>query len=403
MVTLLLVLIYISFISLGLPDGLFGAAWPILRGEINLPQEMGGIYSAVVSSATIVSSLFASRIIAKLGTGKVLVISVFITSVSLLVFPLNVGKIIPVYAYMCIAGFVLGIGAGAVDSALNNYVALHFKALHMNFLHCFWGVGCMISPLVLSGYLTRGGSWQATYYTIGIMQLVLAVILIFSLPLWKKVPQKINTEDLPETVHLTNRETLKLPLIKTSALAFLCYCGYENSMILWISSYSNEIDRFSVTDAAILASIFFAGITGGRLISGFLSIKIGMKNLARYGCIIALLGMVIILLPLDKTLMWIGVVMVGGGAGPFYPALMYRTPESFGAAASQSAIGLQMAFAYTGSTLVPVILGILPLKLFPVFELILIILTLVLSESLNYRKKQMQNRGGEAPAGKSRG
>jgi fucose permease len=396
MVTLLLVLIYFAFISLGLPDGLFGAAWPIVRGEINLPQEMGGIYSAVVSSATIISSLFASRLITKLGTGKVLVISVFTTSISLLIFPINVVKIIPVYAYMCIAGFVLGLGAGAVDAALNNYVALHFKALHMSFLHCFWGVGCMISPLVLSRYITNGGSWQMTYYTIGIMQFVLAVILIFSIPLWSKVPLKRDMALSGETVHLTNRETLKLPLIKTSALAFFFYCGYENSMILWISSYVNEIDRLSVSDAAIFSSIFFAGITGGRLLSGFLSVKVGMKNLARYGCVIALLGMIIILLPFGKTLTGIGVAMIGTGAGPFYPALMYRTPESFGTAASQSAIGLQMAFAYTGSTLVPVILGVLPLKLFPIFELALIITTFALSESLNFRKKQMAGKPPQA-------
>jgi fucose permease len=392
MVTLLLVLIYIAFVSLGLPDGLFGAAWPIVREQISLPQEMGGIYSAVVSSATIISSLMASRLIAKLGTGKVLVISVFITAVSLLVFPLNVSAIMPVYVYMCIAGFVLGLGAGAVDAALNNYVALHFAARHMSFLHCFWGLGCMVSPIVLSVYLTNGGSWQGTYYTIGIAQFVLAVVLIFSVPMWTKVPIKAEAAGSGETVHLTNRETLRLPLIKTSALAFFCYCGYEASMILWISSYVNEIDKLTAPIAALFASIFFFGITGGRLISGFLSVKVGMKNLARYGCVLALLGMIVILLPLDETLTGVGIAMVGTGAGPFYPAMMYRTPESFGAAASQSAIGLQMACAYTGSTLVPVLLGVLPLEIFPLCELVLIIATFALSESLNLRKRAIQNR-----------
>ncbi|MDR0991516.1 MAG: MFS transporter [Ruminococcus sp.] len=388
MVTILLVLIYLAFISLGLPDGLFGAAWPIVREGINLPQEMGGIYAAIMSIATIISSLFASRLIAKLGTGKVLVISVFITSASLLIFPLNVGAFIPVYPYMCVAGFVLGLGAGAVDAALNNYVALHFKAMHMSFLHCFWGLGCMISPMVLSVYLTHGGTWQGTYYTIGIAQAVLAVVLIFSIPMWAKVPVKPEALREGETVHLTNRETLKLPLIKTSALAFFCYCGYENAMILWVSSYANEVDHLSVEIAALFASIFFAGITGGRFISGILSVRIGMKNLARYGCIIAFIGMLIVFLPFGKVISGIGVVMVGAGAGPFYPALMYRTPESFGAAASQSAIGLQMACAYTGSTLVPAFLGTLPLEIFPICELILIALTFILSESLNYRKKK---------------
>jgi fucose permease len=388
MVTILLVLIYLAFISLGLPDGLFGAAWPIVREGINLPQEMGGIYAALMSMATIISSLFASRLIAKLGTGKVLVISVFITSGSLLLFPLNVGAFIPVYPYMCVAGFVLGLGAGAVDAALNNYVALHFKAIHMNFLHCFWGLGCMISPAVLSVYLTHGGTWQGTYYTIGIAQAVLAIVLIFSIPMWSKVPIKPEAQKGGETLHLTNRETLKLPLIKTSALAFFCYCGYENAMILWVASYANEVDGLSVEIAALFSSIFFMGITGGRFISGLLSSKVGVKNLARYGCIIAFVGMVIVFLPFGKIISGIGVVLVGAGAGPFYPALMYRTPESFGAAASQSAIGLQMACAYTGSTLVPAFLGTLPLEIFPACELVLIALTFILSESLNYRKKK---------------
>jgi fucose permease len=390
MITILLVLIYLAFISLGLPDGLFGAAWPIIRGDINLPQEMGGIYAAVVSSATIISSLAASRLIAKLGTGKVLVLSVFITAASLLLFPLDVSSFMHTYVYMCIAGFILGLGGGAVDAALNNYVALHFKAKHMSFLHCFWGIGCMLSPIILSVYLTNGGSWERTYYTIGIAQSALAVILIFSVPMWAKVPVKPEVSDGENTekVHLTNRETLKLPLIKTSALAFFCYCGYESSMIMWISSYVIEIDSLDAPTAAFFASLFFMGITGGRLLSGFLSVRVGMKNLARFGCVLALIGMFIIFLPGGKILTGIAVAAVGAGAGPFYPALMYRTPESFGTAASGSAIGIQMACAYTGSTLVPLFFGILPLGIFPVCELVLITLTFALSESLNYRKKR---------------
>jgi fucose permease len=289
---------------------------------------------------------------------------------------------------MCIVGFILGWGAGAVDAALNNYVALHFKASHMNFLHCFWGVGCLISPLLLSVYLTYGGSWQKTYYTIGIAQLVLAVILLFSVPLWSKVPPKPGAEQGAVSRHLTNRETLKLPLIKTSVLAFFCYCGYESAMILWIASYVNEVDHFSVKLAAIFSSLFFIGITASRFISGVLSEKLGMKRLARYGCVAALAGIIMIILPLNEALTGVGVVLVGMGAGPFYPAMMYRTPESFGAAASQSAIGLQMACAYTGSTLLPPLIGLLPLKFFPVCVLFLIICTFVLSESLNYRKKK---------------
>jgi fucose permease len=289
---------------------------------------------------------------------------------------------------MCIDGFILGLGAGAVDAALNNYVALHFKASHMSFLHCFWGMGCMISPIVLTLYLTAGGSWQDTYYTIGIAQLVLAVILIFSVPMWGKVPVKPEAQTDEHLPHLSNRETLKLPFIKTSVLAFFCYCGYENSMILWISSYSNEVDKLSVEVSALFASIFFAGITGGRFISGLLSEKLGMKRLMRYGCVTALAGIILVALPLPVIPSGIGVVMVGTGAGPFYPGMMYRTPESFGVAGSQSAIGLQMACAYTGSTLVPPILGALPLKLFPLCILVLVIATFILAENLNHRKKK---------------
>jgi fucose permease len=246
----------------------------------------------------------------------------------------------------------------------------------------------MVSPIVLSLYLTGGGSWQQTYYFIGFAQLALAITLIFSIPLWSKIPIK------PEALHdegakkLTNTETLKLPLIKTSVLAFLCYCGYEAAMILWSPSYINEIDGRSAEVAAFFSSLFFMGITGGRLISGFLSEKIGMKNLARYGCIMAIAGIIIVILPAGEFVTGVGVAMVGAGAGPFYPAMMYRTPESFGVAASQSAIGLQMAFAYTGSTLLPPLIGLLPLKLFPVCVLVLTILTFALSESLNFRKSR---------------
>jgi fucose permease len=381
------VLIYIAFTSLGLPDGLFGAAWPIVREQIGVNTEMGGIYAAVVSSATIFSSLLTNRLVAKLGTGRVLVLSVFITSVSLFIFPLSPSFIHP-YVYMCIDGFILGLGAGAVDAALNNYVALHFKARHMSFLHCFWGLGCMISPIVLTIYLTHGGSWEQTYYTIGITQFVFAVILLFSIPMWGKVPVKPEAMGDSSAPHLSNRETLRLPFIKSSVLAFFCYCGYENSMILWISSYSNEVDKLSVEVSALFASIFFGGITFGRFVSGILSEKIGMKRLVRYGCIMALAGIVIVILPLGDLPSGVGVALVGAGAGPFYPGMIYRTPESFGVAGSQSAIGLQMACAYTGSTFVPLILGAMPLVLFPVFILVLIVATFVLSESLNFRKKK---------------
>jgi fucose permease len=246
----------------------------------------------------------------------------------------------------------------------------------------------MISPIVLTLYLTGGGSWQQTYYTIGTAQLVLAVVLIFSIPLWAKVPVSKEHDTGIKTERLTNMQTLKLPLIKTSVLAFLCYCGYEAAMILWIPSYINEVDGRSVETAAFFSSLFFMGITGGRLISGFLSEKLGMKNLQRFGCIIAIAGIIIVILPFGEILTGVGVVMVGAGAGPFYPAMMFRTPESFGQAASQSAIGLQMAFAYTGSTLLPPLIGLLPLKFFPYCVLALTVITFVLSESLNCRKRK---------------
>jgi fucose permease len=388
MVVILLVLIYIAFVSLGLPDGLFGAAWPIIRNEVALSQEMGGIYSMVTSAATILSSLLATRIIHKLGTGKVLVISVFITSISLLIFPLNLAGFSQPYVYMCIVGFILGLGAGCVDAGLNNYVALHFKASHMSFLHCFWGVGCMVSPIALSLYLTNGGSWQQTYFTIGFAQLALAIILIFSVPMWAKVPVKPEALHDDNTVKLTNSQTLKLPLIKTSVIAFLCYCGYEAAMILWVPSYVIEVDGRTAEVGAFFSSLFFMGITGGRFVSGLLSEKVGMKNLARYGCVAAILGIITVILPFGEILTGIGVALVGAGAGPFYPAMMYRTPESFGVAASQSAIGLQMAFAYTGSTLLPPLIGLLPLEYFPYCVLALALLTFVLSESLNFRKRK---------------
>ena len=378
--SLLLAIIYVAFISLGLPDALLGSAWPSMHGQLNVPVSYAGIVSMIISGGTIISSLLSDRMTKRLGTGKVTAISVALTAVSLLGFSLSRS-----FLLLCVIALPYGLGAGAVDAALNNYVALHYKARHMSWLHCFWGVGATIGPYIMGACLTGGLQWFNGYRIIGIFQVVLTGILLFSLPLWKTTKAEAGDEQNKE--HMGMLQLLKLPGVKEVLIAFFCYCALEQTTGLWGASYMVMERGMSAEVAAKWASLFYLGITIGRFISGFIAMKLSDKAMIRLGQGIIAVGILLLILPFGNLIMCIGLVMIGLGCAPIYPSIIHETPSNFGAGLSQALIGMQMAFAYMGSTLMPPIFGALAgitsIKLYPFYLLIITVLMVWMVEKLN--------------------
>lgn len=381
MYSLLLAVIYISFISLGLPDSLLGSAWPFMHAEMAVPVSYAGIVSMTISGGTIISSLFSDKLTKKMGTGLVTAVSVLLTVAALFGFSIS-GE----FWMLCIWAVPYGLGAGAVDAALNNYVALYYASRHMNWLHCFWGVGAAISPYIMSYFLTNGTGWGSGYRTIFIIQIVLSAILFISLPLWKK-NNKLSAEK-------NNAPALKLPQIlrikgvKYVLFAFFGYCALESTTGLWACSYLVMNRGISSETAAKYASFFYLGITFGRFLCGFISNKIGDKKMIRIGIAVTLAGIAAVWLPLNNN--WVclyGLIIIGVGCAPVYPAVIHATPNNFGAENSQAVIGIQMACAYMGSTFMPPVFGLIAnhvsVSWFPVFLLVFLILLLIMTEMLN--------------------
>lgn len=381
MISILLVVIYIAFISLGLPDSVLGSAWPSMYGELNVAVSYAGIISMVIAGGTIVSSLFSDRIIRKLGTGLVTTISVAMTAVALMGFSFSDS-----FWQLCLWGIPYGLGAGSVDAALNNFVALHYKSRHMSWLHCFWGIGATAGPIIMGQFLINGLSWNSGYQTIGIIQLILVFGLIISLPLWK-TKQEEKKEETVEAKSLSIKQTIKLPGAKAILVAFLCYCAIESTAGLWASSYMVLYKGINPQTAAKWASLFYLGITIGRLISGFITDKLGDRNMVRLGQVFAVIGIVVMVLPLSNTATLAGLILLGLGCAPIYPSLLHATPDHFGADKSQSIMGLQMACAYVGSTFMPPIFGflagVISIKLYPFYIMIFIVLMVVMVERMN--------------------
>ena len=381
MFSLLLVIIYISFISLGLPDSILGSAWPLMYGELNVPISYAGIISMIISFCTIISSLMSDKLIRKLGTGLVTAISVGMTAVALMGFSVSNSFIL-----LCIIAVPYGLGAGSVDAALNNYVALHYESKHMSWLHCFWGIGATLGPYIMGLCLTNNLTWNDGYRVISLIQITLTIILIISLPMWKK-NEKEASEQVTEQHSFRLIDLLKLPKAKPLLIAFFCYSAFEALAGLWASSYMVLYRGISESTAASWASLFYLGITAGRLISGFLATRLNDKNLVRCGQAILFIGCIILILPLGNIAVLIGLILVGVGCGPIYPSLLHETPVNFGADISQSIMGMQMACAYTGSTFVPPLFGILAehvsIAFYPFIILAILILQVVLVERVN--------------------
>ncbi|WP_102050610.1 MFS transporter [Pygmaiobacter massiliensis] len=377
--TILLVLIYLAFIGLGLPDSLLGAAWPQLRIDIGAPLSGAGMVSMIVTAGTIVSSLVSARVIRRFGTGKVTAISTALTAAALLGYAFA-----PAYWWLCIMAIPLGLGAGAVDAALNNFVALHYKAHHMSWLHCFWGLGATAGPILLSVFLARPQGWRTGIRSIGLLQLALVAVLTFSLPLWRKVTEKKEIGSAATSEPVSNREALRLRGLPAALLTFFCYCGAELGCGLWASSFLVASRGVAPAQAAGWVSLYYAGITAGRFFSGFAMHRLTCPAMIRLGGLTSLAGCVMLVLPLPTVFSAVALVLIGLGCAPVYPCMIHETPARFGEANSQTAMGLQMATAYCGSTLMPPLLGLLAqlvsVTVFPWFLMVLFGLMLVASE-----------------------
>lgn len=380
MASILLAVIYAAFISLGLPDSILGSAWPSMYGELHVSVSYAGIISMIISGGTILSSLFSDKLIRKFGTGKVTAVSVAMTAAALLGFSFSHS-----FWMLCLLGIPYGLGAGSVDAALNNFVALHYKSRHMSWLHCFWGIGATAGPYIMGLCLTHGLKWNSGFQIIGIAQVVLVFFLFMSLPLWKAKQQAAAQTHKAQSIRL--KDTIRLPGAKAILTAFFCYCALETTTGLWASSYMVLYKGIDAKTAAAWASLFYLGITAGRFISGFVTDKLGDKTMVRIGQSIACVGSLLLLVPIGNIVTLIGLLLVGLGCAPVFPSLLHETPGNFGKEYSQSIMGMQMASAYVGSTFMPPLFGLIAehinIGLYPVYLLLFVVLMFVMVERMN--------------------
>ena len=391
MVNLLLAVIYIAFISLGLPDALLGAAWPTMSQDLGAPVSWAGGISMTISAGTIVSALLSDRLTLRFGAGRVTAVSVGMTAAALIGF-----SFAPNYWTLIALAIPYGLGAGGVDAALNNYVAVHYESRHMSWLHCMWGVGTLIGPYVMSCALSGGQGWPWGYRYIGLLQIVLTVMLIFALPLWKtrKGAPAVQTdggESGEPRKPLGLRGVLAISGAKEIMVMFLCYCAIETTSMLWASSYmvlGMDIDKVT---AARWASLFCIGITVGRALSGFMTMRFSDPVMIRIGQALIALGVALMLVPLPNHMgVLVGLVVIGLGCAPIYPCVIHSTPTYFGEENSQAIVGVQMASAYVGSMLMPPIFGLIAqyvaIELFPAYLLFFLVLMVVMHESLRRKR-----------------
>ncbi len=384
MTTLLLIIIYFAFISLGLPDSLLGSIWPIAHRELGVPLAWSGPIFMIISLGTVVSSLFSDRLTRRLGAGLVTVLSIALTALALFGFGISTS-----YWMLCLWAVPYGLGAGSIDAALNNYVALHFKSRHMSWLHCMWGIGASTGPYIMNMILTQGGTWHQGYQTISLIQLILTAVVMLSLPLWKKqrLVSDANTTNSNSPSHaLSLREIFALRGAKEVMITFFAYCALEQTAGLWASSYLSNFRGIDPVTAAGYASLFYLGITGGRAISGFITFLLNDSQMIRLGQGIAALGLLLLLFAPIDALSLAGLVIIGLGCAPIYPSIIHSTPAHFGTDKSQAVIGVQMASAYLGNVFMPPLFGLIArytsIALYPVYLILLLILMIIMHERL---------------------
>lgn len=388
MATVLLVIIYIAFIGLGIPDSLFGAAWPAIYPQFDVPMSYASFVTILVSGGTVISSLISARLINRFGTGKVTAVCTTLTALALLGFSIS-GSMV----WLCLFAIPLGLGAGSIDSALNNYVALHYKATHMSFLHCFYGVGITLSPYLMSLALGAENDWQRGYRIVALIQTVIALITIFSLPLWKKIRDAAPQAESGPVRTLKFREMAAMPTVRTVWLVFIGSCAIEYTCNTWGSTYLVDIKGMAVDEAAEVITLYYIGMTLGRFLSGVLANRLSSWKLIHIGQTVVLIAVILLLLPLPAPAAVAALFLIGLGNGPIFPNLVHLTPRNFGAEISQSVMGTQMAAASTGIMLMPPIFGLLVqglgVGLFPYFLtamfLLMIVCTVLLVRGL---KKQ---------------
>lgn len=401
MYSLLLAIIYLSFISLGLPDSLIGSAWPIMHVDLGVSMSSAGVITIIISVGTIIASFFSNALTNKLGTGLVTAISVALTALGLIGF-----SFAKAFWMLCVFAIPYGLGAGAVDAALNNYVALNYPARHLSWLHCMWGVGASISPYIMSFALTGGLGWGSGFRIVFYIQISLSAILFFTLPVWKKCAKKSsnfenNLDRISENGVIEQAEQKKVSTASVFKIkgiflvfvAFFAYCAMEQTAGLWATSYLVNYKGIDATVAAKFASFFYIGITLGRGISGFFAEKLGDKRLIRFGTTIILIGILLVAIPTSASApSLVGLIVIGLGCAPIYPAIIHSTPDNFGKENSQAVIGVQMAFAYIGITAMPPLFGLIAEKinigLYSAYLLVFALLMLVMCEVLNAKMKR---------------
>lgn len=383
MVHLLLAVIYVAFISLGLPDALLGSAWPTIYKDFSVPLSWSGGVFMIIAAGTIVSSLQSDRLTKRFGTGAVTAASVLTTAVALMGFSLSRS-----YPALCLWAVPYGLGAGSVDASLNNYVALHYKSRHMSWLHCMWGIGAAIGPYIMGAALTGGRTWGMGYRYVSFIQFALTAALMCSLPLWKKNAGGSGGADAGDGERaeaekaLSLKEVVGLPGAPEIMVTFFCYCAVEQTASLWASSYLVMHHGLTAEAAAGFAGMFFAGITAGRFASGFLTMKLSDTKMIYLGMGVILAGVVALFLPLGETAALAGLALLGLGCAPVYPSIIHSTPATFGKDKSQAVIGVQMASAYIGTCLMPPVFGVVAnhasVSLFPAYLLVILVCMFVM-------------------------
>lgn len=382
MISLLLPIIYLSFISLGLPDSLLGSAWPVMRVEFAAPLSTAGMISMIICGGTIISSLNSDRLTRKFNAGIVTACSVAMTCIALFGFSISNSVIM-----LCLWAIPYGLGAGAVDAALNNYVALHFSARHMSWLHAFWGVGASIGPYIMSACLADDNRWRGGYSSVSLIQLVLTIVLFVTLPVWKLKSSAQTEKNTVHAVPLGVAGALKIRGVPYMLTAFFAYCALEATAGLWASSYLVEYRAMNTESAARFASLFCLGMTGGRFLNGFIADRVGDRRLIRIGTIVMIGGMCLVMIPSADIFALAGLIVIGIGCAPVYPSIIHATPDNFGRENSQAIVGIQMASAYVGSTFIPPLFGLIAnhvnIALYPYFMAVFALLMLYMTERLN--------------------
>ena len=381
MIHLLLIVIYLAFISLGLPDALLGSAWPVMHQEFAVPVSYAGIVFGIISIGTTISSLCSDYVTKKFGSGIVTAVSVGMTAVAMLGFSTS-----SAYWQLLLWAIPYGVGAGSIDACLNNYVALHYESHHMSWLHCMWGLGASIGPYIMSFVLTKGQIWNMAYRYVGILQLALTALLIFSLPLWKKKSGRVEESQQAEERSLSLPEVVRVPGVKSVMMLFFCYCAIEQTAGLWASSYLVMHKGITEEVAARFGSLFYIGITVGRFLSGFITFRLNDRQMIRLGHGIIALGILTMFLPMGNMAALAGLLTVGLGCAPIFPCAIHSTPDYFGADKSQSIIGVQMASAYVGTFCMPPLFGLIAnhinVALLPVYLLVILVLMYGMHENL---------------------